>query len=80
MKKIVAAGLAAALVVLPVSGAFASEIKPLTATKSTQAPPSLVALGGGVGGLGGAGLLVGALTVLTVVAIVADSNSSGTTN
>ncbi len=78
MKKIVAAGLAAALVVLPVSGAFAGEIKPLTTTKSTQSAPELMA-SMPMGGLGGAGLIVGALTVLTVVAIVADSNSSGTT-
>lgn len=78
MKKIVAAGLAAALVALPVSGAFAGEIKPLTATKSTQSvslPPSFPVMGT----MGGGGMLVGALTVLAVVAIVADSNSSGTT-
>lgn len=77
MKKIVAAGLAAALVALPVSGAFAGEIKPLTTTKSTQSlPPSIPVMGT----MGGGGMLVGALTVLAVVAIVADNNSSGTTN
>lgn len=80
MKKIVAAGLSAALIALPVSGAFAGEIKPLTATKSTQSIPrgadSLM-----MGGVGPAGMLVGVITLLTVVAIVTDNNkSTGTTN
>lgn len=75
MKKIVAAGLAAALVALPVSGAYAAEVKPLDTTKSTQSMPALM------GGAGGAtGIIVGAITLLTVIAIVTDSNSSGTTN
>ncbi|APX91398.1 hypothetical protein BV394_16010 (plasmid) [Brevirhabdus pacifica] len=76
MKKIVAAGLAAALVALPVSGAYAAEVKPLDATKSTQSLPPVL-LGGA--GVGATGLIVGAITLLTVVAIVTENNSSGTT-
>lgn len=85
MKKIVAAGLAAALVSLPVSGAFAEEakpatkpaaaIKPLTTTKSTQTGGDSLMMGG----VGPAGLVVGGLAILTVVTALANNNSSGTT-
>lgn len=81
MKKIVAASLAAALVSLPVSGAFAEEakpaaaIKPLSATKSTQTSGDSLMMGG----VGPTGLVVGGLTLLTAITILANNNSSGTT-
>lgn len=67
MKKIAAAGLAAALTVLPVSVATAEEIKPINPSMTTGAV---------AGGLGIGGLAVGGL--LLAVIIAAASSSSGT--
>lgn len=75
MKTILAAGLTAALVALPVSGAFAEEIKPLTATQSTQTGGDSM-----VGGFGPAGLVAGGLALLTIITIMSNDNkSTGTT-